>query len=122
MRENEYDLQNLYNNAIPLKITGIIKPNEDADATMLSGSIAYTHLLTEHVVNKSKNSPIINAQLNSPDKDIITGLPFKTTTGTLSDEEKATALKEYVAKLDVNGKATVYSKILRINAINQKIQ
>ena len=73
LRENEYELQNLYNNAFSLKVVGIIKPNPDADATMLSGSIAYTNKLTEYVVNQSKDNPIIQKQLESPDVDILTG-------------------------------------------------
>ena len=122
LRDNEYDLLNLYNNAIPLKVTGIIRPKKDADATMLSGSIVYTNLLTEYVVEKSKDSPIIEAQLSSPDVDIITGLPFETTTGTLTEDEKASALKDYISKLDALGKTKVYIGIDRINYATQETQ
>ncbi len=122
LRDNEYDLLNLYNNAIPLKVTGIIRPKKDADATMLSGSIVYTKSLTEYVVKKSKDAPIIEAQLSSPDVDIITGLPFETTTGTLSEEEKSDALKDYINKLDPLGKTKVYIGIDRINYATQEAQ
>ena len=121
LRENEYELQNLYNNAFSLRVTGIIKPNPDADAHMLSGSIAYINKLTEYVVNQSKDAAIIQQQLSSPDIDILTGIPFKTTTGTLTAEEKQTAIKEYISKLDVNGKAMIMSAINKLNTINEKI-
>lgn len=121
LRENEYELQNLYNNAFSLKVVGIIKPNPDADATMLSGSIAYTNKLTEYVVNQSKDNPIIQKQLESPDVDILTGLPFETTTGTLSAEEKQAALKDYISKLDVSGKATIFAAIEKLEYVNSLI-
>lgn len=46
--------------------------------------------------------------------DILTGLPFKTNTGSLSDEEKETKLRDYIAELDEAGKANAYIEIMSI--------
>ncbi len=114
LRGTDAGLRYLYDNAMTLKITGIIRPNEDATTTMLSGSIAYTTDLTKHLVKLADESAVIEAQLASPDTDILTGLPFDTTTGTLSNEEKETALSEYINSLDLGGKAEAY---IAINSI-----
>lgn len=114
LRETQAGLRYLYDNGIDLKVSGIIRPNEDAVSTMLVGSIAYTNKLTEYVINEAKNSDAVNAQLEDPSTDIFTGLPFKENTGNLSDEEKAEDFKEYIAELDEAGKAEAYIKIMSI--------
>jgi len=94
-----------------LKVTGIIKPSEDADTTMLRGNICYTADLTKHIIEKAQNADVIKAQLASPHKDVITGKPFDSSTGTLTDNEKETAFREYISELDMAEKATAYTEI-----------
>ncbi|MBQ5742570.1 MAG: ABC transporter permease, partial [Clostridia bacterium] len=49
-----------------------------------------------------------------PHTDIFTGLPFKETSGKLTDSEKETEFRNYVASLSQNGKAEAYVKIKSI--------
>ncbi len=114
LRETDAGLKYLYDNGLSLKVTGIIRPNEDATASMLSGSIGYTSGLTEYVINNAKNSEAINAQLDSPDTDIFTGLPFSSTTGDLTDEEKETEFRNHLDSLDEAEKAAVYVEMKSI--------
>ncbi len=114
MRDTETGLTYLYDNGIPLKVTGIIRPNEDATATMLTGSIGYTKGLTEYIINNSHNADVINAQLNSPDVDVISGLPFETNTGSLSDEEKKHELHSYIDSMSDNDKINMYMQMMSI--------
>ncbi len=114
LRDTEAGLRYLYDNAMPLKVSGILRPNPDADATMLTGAIAYTHALTEHLIKEADGRDVIEDQLKNPDIDVLTGLPFDTTTGSLTDEEKETALRDYFATLDSAGKAQTY---IAINSI-----
>lgn len=108
-------LENVFeSDAIPLKVTGIIRPKEDATAHMLKGSIAYTKMLTQHVIEKAQSSDVVLAQLANPDKDVITGLPFKGTGSSLTNQVKALKFKEYVAKLTPAQKADLYTKIMSI--------
>lgn len=81
---------------IDLKITGIVRPKADADAELLSTGIGYTTLLTQYVINKSNESDVVVAQKANPMVDVLTGLPFKSNTGILSNEEKATEFETYV--------------------------
>ena len=115
LRETSAGIKYLYDNATVLKVTGIIRPNEDAVSAMLTGSsIGYTHLLTEYICEKGKDSPSIKEQLEKSDKDIFTGLPFKENTGNLSDAEKETAFRNHVETLSKNEKAQIYVKIKSI--------
>ncbi|MBO5702499.1 MAG: ABC transporter ATP-binding protein/permease [Clostridia bacterium] len=114
MRDTSAGLKYLYDNGTPLKVVGIIRPNEDAVSGMLTGSIAYTSELTKYVVEESKTSAAINAQLANPSNDIFTGLPFDLSEGNLTDAEKATLFREYVATLDTKGKAETYVKVMGI--------
>ncbi len=111
LRETDAGLRYLYDNGLKLKVTGIIRPNEDASAAMLSGSIGYTKALTEYVITQSQNSPAIQAQRENPDLDVITGLPFQENTGTLTDAQKAQELRAYLAPMTAMDKATAYIRI-----------
>jgi putative ABC transport system permease protein len=114
LRESDTGLKYLYDNGIDLKVTGIIRPNEDADSTMLTGSIGYTQGLTDYIIENSKDADSVKAQLADPDTDIFTGLPFQTDDVELTDTQKAEKLKAYIDGLDDTGKAEAYVKIMSI--------
>ncbi len=103
----------LYNSdhAIDLKVAGIIRPNDDSIASMMTGSIGYTTALTEYAIERMAQSDIVKEQLANPDKDIITGLPFKTDDEEASDEEKVNLIKAYFASLSTAEKANLYVEI-----------
>lgn len=114
LRDTEAGLKYLYDNGIDLKVTGIIRPNEDAVSAMLTGSIGYTHELTEYIIENSKNSDAIKAQLDKPSTDIFTGLHFKENSGNLTDAEKKAEFEKFISELDAQGKADAYVKIMSI--------
>lgn len=116
LRDTQAGLKYLYDNGTVLKVSGIIRPNEDSVSTVLSGSIGYTSKLTEYVIENSKDSPAVKAQLADPSLDIFTGLPFKENTGSLSVEEKSAEFKTYLSTLDSSGKADTYVKIMSVPA------
>lgn len=111
LRDTDAGLRYLYDNGITLQVSGIIRPNENASAHMLSGSIGYTSALTEHLAQASQDSAAIQAQMDSPNRDIFTGLPFQESTGNLTDEEKESAFRSYVSGLEEQGKAETYLAI-----------
>ena len=111
LRDTEAGLRYLYDNAMTLKVTGIIRPNEDSDVNMLTGSIGYTSALTEYVIEQAEGAEVIEAQLADSHTDVLTGLPFDTTTGALTDAEKEEALREYLSGLHNNGKVSAYIAI-----------
>ncbi len=114
LRESDAGIRYLYDNGLTLKITGIIRPNKDATASMLSGSIGYTSMLTKYVIEESAKSAAIEAQRENPTIDIITGLPFAENTGNLSVAQKAAEFRSYLSVLKSSEKASVYVKIKSI--------
>ena len=112
LRETDAGLQLLYNNALKLKIVGIIKPDPDAETTMLQGSIGYTKALTEYVINQSHEADSITTQLENPTIDVISGKLFHDTTTVLSAEEKQETIKTYINSLNTVSKANLYVSMM----------
>jgi putative ABC transport system permease protein len=114
LRDTEAGLKYLYDNALTLRVSGIIRPNEETSSAMLSGSIGYTSLLTDYVVEKMQQSDAVQAQLADETTDVLSGLPFRDEDDSLSDEEKETAFRSYVEGLDDSEKADLYVQMLSI--------
>lgn len=114
MRETETGLKYLYDNATVLKVSGIVRPSEEAVSSMLTGSIGYTGKLTEYVVEKMYESNALKAQLADDETDIFTGLPFASVFEDMTEEEKAEGFKEYIAGLDKEEKAEAYLQIVSV--------
>ncbi len=111
LRETEAGLRYLYTNAENVRIVGIIRPDENAVGGMLTGAVAYTSALTEHVIESAAGAEALQAQENAPDTDIFTGLPFPDEDGEQSDAEKAEAFDRYAEGLDEAGRAALYVQI-----------
>ncbi len=106
-------LEYLYNNksiGINLKISGILRPSENATSTVLTGAIGYTSALTEHVIDKTDDNALLAMQLENIHTDVLTGLPFKDDTqAELSNEQKKEAVLAYIASLEPAEKAALYT-------------
>ena len=74
--DNEEYIKDLYNNAIDLKIVGIVAPKSGVNSMALQNGVAYTHKLTEYIINKSKNTEIVKKQLNDMDIDVFSNTSF----------------------------------------------
>lgn len=114
LSETDTGMRYLYDNAMTLKVSGIIRPNGDAMSAMLSGSIAYTNELTEYVIEHSSDSEAVQAQMKQPGTDIFTGLPFNENIGALSDSEKESEFRSYVDELNESEKDQTYMRIMSI--------
>ena len=66
-------------NGVELKISGIIRPKEGATATSIGGVIGYTKEFTDYILEKNTRSAVINQQKETPDVNVLTGLPFERT-------------------------------------------
>ena len=112
LRETETGLDYLYNNddlGIMLQVVGIIRPNPDATATMLSGTMGYTSLLSDYVLQELQEQPIVKAQLDDPAVDVFTGLPFATGQETEpTAEEKQADFLTYLESCTQEEKAAMY--------------
>lgn len=61
---------------IDVRIVGVVRPNETANASALSPGIAYTHALTRQLMERAANSQIVQEQLAHPEMDVFTGKTF----------------------------------------------
>ena len=115
LADEELGLRTLYNNGMDVKISGIIRQDEDAVSGMMSGSIGYTHALVEHVVNEAKNKDLVKRQLEDTTHDVFTGLPFLDDSDeAFSNSRKTEAAKEYIAAASDEELADVYVKYMSV--------
>ena len=114
LRQTDAGLQYLYDNALRLQVTGIIRKNPDVDTGMLSGKICYTSGLIDYMVEQAEGSEVVAAQKASPSRDVLTGLPFASRADSLTKAEKEQELRAYINSLDQTGQAEVYVQIMSL--------
>ena len=116
LTENETGLEYLYNSddiGVKLKITGFIRPSENATATMLTGYVGYTKALTDYIIQETMDSDIVKQQIDDPDTDVISALPFKNddyVEPTIS--EMIDAVNKFMEGLSISEKADIYRFIM----------
>lgn len=98
----------LLENAVELKISGIIRPKEDASNADISTAVAYTSKLTDHVISHSNESAIITAQESNEEINVLTGMKFESP----DNASKAEDAKEYLSALGVSEKAAFYKMMM----------
>lgn len=113
LAETKEGLEVLYNEALKLKVVGIVKPSENAVSASQSGSIGYTSLLTKYIIDKCNSTDIVKAQIDSKNTDIITGLSFKDE-NIKENKDKAAFFKKYAETLSDEKKSELYIEIAGI--------
>lgn len=103
--------EQMISDALPLKITGIVRPSKDTDNASIQTAIGYTSLLTDYLINHTDESAVVSAQEATPDTNVLTGVPFQADT----EDEKVAAAKEYIGTLDVSQKAYLYKTLAKSN-------
>ena len=69
-------MQNLYNNAVKLKIVGVVSGKEGVSSMALNPGVAYTGDLIDYIINYSKDTDIVKKQLENPEIDVVSGARF----------------------------------------------
>ena len=93
--------------ALKLKIVGVVRPAEDG-VIMVQGAFGYTRALTDYVIEYTNDSPLVQAQRNSPDVNVINGLRFAPE----NDQEKVTDAVRYLSALGITEKAQMAKVML----------
>ena len=115
LRESDAGMKFVYDNGIDIKISGIVRPSEDAISASMSGSIGYTRALTEYMINLAEKNPIVKKQMENKNFDVITGLPFKVEdSGENTTASKAEAFKSYAENLSISERADLYTEMMSI--------
>lgn len=108
--------EDLLENAVELKITGVIRPKEDAANASISTSVAYTSKLTDYVIAHTDESAIIKAQEADDKLNVLTGMKFESP----DDEAKANDAKEYLSSLGISEKASFYKLMMYYASTNSE--
>ena len=114
--QTEAGLKYLYDseNAVRLKIVGIIRPNEDAVGAFMTGVVGYTSDLTNYLVDKAMQSEIIKEQLENPEIDVLNGLKFRAEGEEETQEEINLAVEEWLKAQTVQQRAAIYTELMSI--------
>ena len=107
--KTETELEKQLENAIELTISACIRPKEDADFAPIMVNLAHTQALTNHIINRTYDSPVVLAQRENPQTNILSGVAFSP----LDDAAKIEDTKTYLAALGVSDKATLFKEMLR---------
>lgn len=107
LRSSALELETLVKEAEELKIVGIIKPLEDASTLTISGAIGYTYDLTKYLINYAEDSEIVKAQVESPERNVLSGMAFAPS----DDQEKIADCKEFLSQMGVTEKAQLFKGI-----------
>lgn len=109
VEDDKSEMEELMKSAVQLKITGIIRPAEDAQNDDLLGSVGYTKALTDYLIAYTDESAVVKAQRENPDVNILSGISF----APADDQGKIADTKTYLASLGISDKAKLCKDILQ---------
>ncbi|MEE5992659.1 MAG: ABC transporter ATP-binding protein/permease [Oscillospiraceae bacterium] len=108
--QDDPKMDDVLKKAIRLKITGILRPKESSEASLIVYPVGYTNALTQHLIDYTNQSEVVKEQENQPEVNILNGMHFDV----LSDNQKVKDTKDYIADLNISGKAQMYQSIMMI--------
>ncbi len=85
MSDDKDYVKKLYDNALDLKIVGIVCPKNSGNNSSMSGGIVYNAKLIEKIINDASKTDIVKKQLANEDVDVFSNTRF--------DSEKKSDLK-----------------------------
>ena len=106
--DDSAEVEKLMHQGVRLKITGVIRPMEDAEYTGVKGPIAYTKALTDYLIDYTAQSDVVKAQMASKDVNILSGVAFAPE----DDAMKIADAKVYISNMGVTEKANLCKSIL----------
>ena len=109
----EDELRSALENALELRVVGIIRPSENASAGAMSGAIGYLPELTEYYLEQTEENAAVRRQLAEPDRDVFTGLPFPVP-GEEVQEDIPALFRAWLGKASPEEKAAVYAAVAEV--------
>lgn len=107
--EDEAELKNLLESAVELKITGVIRPKEDAANATVQSTFGYTKALTDYLIHYTNESSVVKAQKADKAVNVLNGMVFEPE----DEADKIADTKTYLANLGVSDKAKLCKEILQ---------
>ncbi len=103
---------------IKLKISGIVRQNDDNDNALINKAVGYTKALTDYLMDYADKSEIVKAQRENKDINITNGMAFSPA----DDAAKIADARTYLANLGVSDKASMFKNMMQmVYADNQQM-
>lgn len=109
--EDKEAIQKKFSDGVKLKITGVIKPNEDLENAFISAPIGYTRALTDYLIEHTQNSEVVQVQKETPQTNIVSGIAFEPK----DDAEKIADTTTYLSELGVSDKARFCREMMKMS-------
>lgn len=104
--------------SIKLKISGIVRQNDDNDNALINKAVGYTKALTDYLMDYADKSEIVKAQRENKDINITNGMAFSPA----DDAAKIADARTYLANLGVSDKASMFKNMMQmVYADNQQM-
>ncbi len=103
MSDDEEYLRDKINNGLDVKVSAIIRPNDNASVHSLATTIGYRHELVEVLMDMAKESEIGKEQLENPDMNVFTGYEFGADLSEIQKEEEAAESQEFLESMGLGG-------------------
>lgn len=97
----------LVGNALELNIVGIIRPVDMDKATIMT-PVAYTHALSQYMMEHTIQSDVVRAQIENPDINVTNGFAFDPA----GDEQKIDDVRLFFANMTISQKADYFDEIM----------
>ena len=110
--DNKDEVKKLLENAVQLKITGVIRQKEDSDISLMSRPVGYTQALTDYLIKHTEESAVVKAQRANPEINILNAMKF----APADDAAKIADAKTYLANLGVSEKAAMAKTLFEASA------
>lgn len=103
---------------IKLKISGIVRQNDDNDNALINKAVGYTKALTDYLMDYAYKSDVVKAQRENKDINITNGMAFSPA----DDAAKIADARTYLANLGVSDKASMFKNMMQmVYADNQQM-
>ena len=103
---------------IKLKISGIVRQNDDNDNALINKALGYTKALTDYLMDYADKSEVVKAQRENKDINITNGMAFSPA----DDAAKIADARTYLANLGVSDKASMFKNMMQmVYADNQQM-
>ena len=108
IKDDMTKMEGLLDNGVKLKITGVVRPNNDDTSTLINQNIGYTKALTDYIIDYTNNSDVVKAQEASKEINITNGMTFSPS----DDSARIEDTKKYLSNLGISEKARFCQEIL----------
>ncbi len=106
--DDKTKFESMAENGLKLKISGIVRPKEDASNATITTPIGYTSLLTDYIITHTDDSEIVKAQEADPEINVLNNMKFEAK----DENAKIKDAKSYVKNLSTSQKSTFYQAIM----------